>query len=110
MRPLTVDCRFRHSQSTSEGEKFVIKIPQKFALLVVALFLGSASAQVSTGLPPFGSLGGGPFDTVNLGNLNVHFSIPVLHKAGRGIPFTYDLSYDSSVWTPVMSGGITQWN
>jgi hypothetical protein len=46
---------------------------------------------------------------VNLGNLNVHFAIPVLHKAGRGIPFTYDLSYDSSVWTPVTSGSTQQW-
>ncbi len=47
---------------------------------------------------------------MNLGNLNVHFSIPVLHKAGRGgTPFIYDLSYDSSVWTPVTANGTTQW-
>jgi RHS repeat-associated protein len=46
---------------------------------------------------------------VNLGNLNVHFAIPVLHKAGRGMPFTYDLSYDSSIWTPVSSNGVMQW-
>jgi len=57
----------------------------------------------------FSSMGGGPFDWVNFGNLNVHFAIPVLHKAGRGVPFTYDLAYDSSVWTPVTSSGVTQW-
>ena len=67
--------------------------------LFIILATGLASGQVATGTPAFGSYGGGPFDTVNLGNLNVHFSIPILHKAGRGMPFNYDLSYDSSVWT-----------
>jgi len=61
----------------------------------------ASSSQVTTGAQLFGSFGGGPFDRVNLGNLNVHFSIPVVHKAGRGMPFTYDLSYDSSIWSPV---------
>lgn len=79
------------------------------AAFFIILGAGIASGQVATGTPPFGSFGGGPFDTVNLGNLNVHFAIPVLHKAGRGMPFTYDLSYDGSVWTPVVSGGVTQW-
>jgi RHS repeat-associated protein len=69
-----------------------------------------ATGQVSTGTPPYGSFGGGSFDTINLGNLNVHFSIPVLNKAGRGMPFTYDLLYDSSLWTPVTSNGVTQWD
>jgi RHS repeat-associated protein len=80
--------------------------------LVVAFFFcfHVASAQVATGRQPFGSFGGGPFDTVNLGNLNVHFSIPVLHKAGRGLPFSYDLSYDSSIWYPVTANGHTSWN
>ena len=78
---------------------------------VAAIMLLSVAgfAQVATGAPPFGSFGGGPFDTVNLGNLNVHFSVPVVHKAGRGMPFTYDLSYDSSIWTPVTSGSTTTW-
>jgi len=63
-----------------------------------------AWGQVPTGIPPHGSFSGGPFDIVNTGNLNVHFVIPVLHKAGRGVPFVYDLTYDSSVWYPVTSG------
>jgi RHS repeat-associated protein len=70
---------------------------------------GVAPAQVATGTPQWDSYGGGPFDIVNLGNLNVHFSIPILHKAGRGMPFTYDLGYDSSVWTPGASNGVYQW-
>jgi hypothetical protein len=85
------------------------------ALIGILSFAVSNSAaqmlvgQVATGTPAFGSFGGGPFDTVNLGNLNVHFTISVLNKAGRGMPFYYDLSYDSSIWTPVVSSGTTSW-
>ena len=55
-------------------------------LFIATILAGYAVAQVATGTPPFGSFGGGPFDTVNLGNLNVHFGIPVVNKAGRGMP------------------------
>ena len=61
-----------------------------------------------TGTPPFGSFAGGP-DVINLGNLNIHLDIPVLHKPGRGLNFNYDLSYDSSLWSPVTSGSNTTW-
>jgi YD repeat-containing protein len=74
--------------------------------------VGSAAGQlgqVKTGIPPFNSFGGGPFDTINLGNLNVHFAVPIVHKAGRGIPFDYDLTYDNSVWYPVGSSGNQVW-
>jgi hypothetical protein len=54
------------------------------ALLVSLLLLSLCGfAQVTTGTPPLGSFGGGPFDIVNEANLNVHFAIPVIHKAGR---------------------------
>lgn len=69
----------------------------------------SSSAQVSTGTPPFSSMGGGPFDTVNLGNLNVHFAAPVIHRAGRGMSFNYNISYDSSIWAPVTVNGNKSW-
>ncbi len=42
----------------------------------------------------------GPFDTVNNANLNVHFEIPIVNNAGRGMPFYYRLGYDSSIWYP----------
>jgi hypothetical protein len=84
-------------------------------LFLLALGLGfeglvatSASAQVQTGTPPFGSLGGGP-DVINLANLNAHLTIPVIHKPGRGTDFTYDLGYDSAVWYPVTSGSTQSW-
>src|SRR5262249_25631286 len=48
---------------------------------------------------PFGSFSGGP-DVTNLGNLNVHYTFPIFSKPGRGLPFNYALSSDSSVWYP----------
>jgi hypothetical protein len=79
-------------------------------LIVLMVFMNSfAIGQVDTGVPPFSSVGGGSFDTVNLGNLNVHFAVPTVHKAGRGMPFTYDLGYDSSVWYPTTVNGVPTW-
>src|SRR2546425_1225515 len=63
---------------------------------------GTGRAQVKTGTPPFGSFSGGP-DIINNANLNLHLSIPVRVKAGRGMPFSYVLSYDTSVWYPAGS-------
>jgi len=72
-------------------------------MLVVLATARFSLAQVATGTPPFGSFGGGPVDTINLSNLNSHVEIPVVNKAGRGLPFSYIFSYDSSVWHPVGS-------
>ena len=82
-----------------------------YSYLAFVLACAVANSQVATGVPAFGSFGGGPFDTVNLGNLNVHFAIPVLHKAGRRMSFTYDLGYDNSIWYPATcpSGTGTCW-
>src|ERR1700681_2917168 len=83
-------------------------------ITLVVLFLLSlaacpGSAQVQLGTPKYESFGGGPFDTVNLGNLNVHFSIPVLHKPGRGIPFDFDITYDSTFWQPTLINRQAYW-
>src|SRR5258708_30231783 len=83
-------------------------IASAVAVLVLLAVPMTASAQVVVGIPPFQSFGGGP-DVINLGNLNVHYSIPVFSRAGRGMPFSYGLAYDSSVWQPstswILSGG-----
>ena len=88
------------------------KIHLVLEYLVVVLFLScalSTSGQVATGTPPFGTFSRGGPDTVNLANLNAHIDVPVFHKGGRGMAFTYDLVYDSSVWTPVTVGTTTTW-
>jgi RHS repeat-associated protein len=69
------------------------------AIAATLLLSAGASGQVTTGLPPFGSFSGGPFDTVNNANLNVHFEIPIRTKSGRGLSFYYILAYDGSVWS-----------
>ncbi len=83
----------------------------KLACLFLIFSFGStiASGQVAGGTPGFGSYGGGPFDIVNLANLNVHLPITVFSKAGRGMPFNYTLGYDSSIWYPVGSSGNQSW-
>ncbi|MGO9086770.1 MAG: hypothetical protein ACLQBK_16210, partial [Candidatus Sulfotelmatobacter sp.] len=79
--------------------------------VAVTLFalLNQSPAQVPTGTPRFGSFGGGPFDVVNLGNLNAHFDIKVRTKAGRVTPFTYDITYDTSIWYPTPVNGVQTW-
>lgn len=36
--------------------------------------------------------------TVNLGSLDIHLSVPIFSKPGRGIPLNYTLEYDSQIW------------
>jgi hypothetical protein len=69
------------------------------ALFIAVLTLSIAASQAQTGVPPYQSFGGGP-DIINLSTLNVHYSIPVFSRAGRGLPFNYALAYDSSIWSP----------
>ena len=86
--------------------------PRRFLLftLVFISIAGTPSfAQVATGQPPFSSSQNSPVDSIDVANLNAHLSIPVVNKAGRGMAFSYNLVYDSSVWTPVTVGSTTTW-
>lgn len=66
--------------------------------------VGGAGSSFSTSFA-----NGGPY-VINLGNLNVHLDIPILHKPGRGgDDFNYDLGYDSSVWQPIGTSGFQSW-
>jgi RHS repeat-associated protein len=81
-----------------------------FSLIcLVAAVTTISSAQVMSGRPPFSSAMGGSVDTIDLANLNAHLTIPVLQKAGRGMPFNYLIQYDSSIWQPVDVSGVTTW-
>lgn len=82
--------------------------PNVLTLTFAVLSVTPSLAQPSTGTPPFGSFSGSP-DVLNLGNLNSHWDIPIRNKAGRGTNFNYDLTYDSSIWYPVVSGSTTTW-
>ncbi|HET6841442.1 MAG TPA: RHS repeat-associated core domain-containing protein [Candidatus Angelobacter sp.] len=80
-------------------------------LVTIAVLLMSACAiaQIATDPQPFASYGGGPFDLVNLGSLNVNFNIPIVQKTGRGAPFFYNLSYNNLIWSPVTVNGARVW-
>jgi RHS repeat-associated protein len=75
----------------------------------VLIAVPTIQGQVATGTYIYGTYDTLGIDTVNVGNLNVHFSIPILNKAGRGLPFNYDLTYDSSVWYPATVNGVQVW-
>ncbi|MGD0733375.1 MAG: RHS repeat-associated core domain-containing protein [Terracidiphilus sp.] len=77
-----------------------------FALILSA---SAALGQVATGTYPYGTFDAPGVDTINVGNLNVHLSLPVLNKAGRGLPFFYNLNFDSSVWYPAPVSGVNTW-
>lgn len=81
-----------------------------FCIFVFLLTSGELVAQTQTavGTPAFGSYTSGS-DVINLGNLNMHFTIPIRHKSGRGKDFNYDLTYDSSVWYPASVSGALYW-
>lgn len=76
---------------------------------IVADFPTVALAQSGTGVYPYGAYDSLGFDTINVGNLNVHFALPIINKPGRGQPFYYNLAYDGLVWTPVTVSGTTVW-
>src|ERR1700728_1102203 len=86
--------------------KALLRLAVFFAILISTHLL---VAQVATGTYPYGTYDSASVDTINVGNLNVHFAIPILNKAGRGMPFTYALSYDSSIWMPESVSGVWEW-
>ena len=78
-------------------------------LLLLPLLQGFGRAQVN-GLYDFGPFDSPGFDTINRGNLNTHFSIPIFSKPGRGGDnFTYSLNYDGLIWVPTGSTGSQTW-
>jgi len=71
-------------------------------------FTGFAQAP-GTGLYALGSFDNRGFDAVNIGNLNVHFQIPIVNKAGRGTGFQYNIVYDGLLWAPSDALGNSYW-
>jgi YD repeat-containing protein len=80
-----------------------------FAALLVVVPSVALQAQTATGVYAYGAFDTLGVDTINIGNLNTHLAFPILNKPGRGLPLSYNLTYDSTVWTPVTSGGSTTW-
>ena len=72
------------------------------AVATALLSCAVISAQtVGTGAYPFASFDTRGFDSVNIGNLNTRFNIPIVSKPGRGLPFNYSIQNEGLIWTPV---------
>jgi RHS repeat-associated protein len=69
----------------------------------------AAAQNLGTGLYAFGSFDSRGFDSVNIGNLNTHFEIPIVNKQGRGLPFNYSLVYEGLVWSSSTNSGTGYW-
>src|SRR6267154_1695089 len=79
------------------------RISIKILLALITIVAGTQIARtfdlVGRGLPPFGSFSGGPFDIVNNANLNVHMTLPIVAKQGRGLPFDFKEGFESwALW------------
>src|SRR5258708_2733853 len=74
---------------------------KKLTLLIwLCIIPGYLNAQnTGIGVLPFGSYTRGGFDTINNQNLNVMFAIPIVSSAGRGQPLSFNLSYNSQIYT-----------
>src|SRR5260370_4415604 len=77
-------------------------------VLIALLWTQRGHSQVDTGLPPFASFAGGPFDQINLHDINIHFDLGVTSKAGRGMSAEGGMTYDSSIWFPQVINGVLQ--
>ena len=88
------------SSATASANNFSFFPVSIFLIMLMLIWLQVAAAQ-NTGFPPFNSFQNAQFDSINLANLNIHFGADIEHKAGRGTPFDYVLSYDSLIWTIV---------
>lgn len=55
-------------------------------LSISALAIPICAQSVATGAPPFSTMQSVPEGQINLANLNVHLVIPIVRKAGVGMP------------------------
>lgn len=80
------------------------------SLYILILCTSTLWSQVARGTYPYGTFDKKGFDTINVGNLNTRFAVPILSKAGRGgMNLYYNLSYDGSVWYPTGVAGSQLW-
>ena len=81
----------------------------KNSLLAFLLLYGSLGTTLAQNIggagPQVGETSNGE---VSLDTLNVHLAIPIVSKAGIGVPVSVVMTYDSNVWYPVV-GGYAYW-
>jgi RHS repeat-associated protein len=89
-----------------------MKNVSRFAATTIMFLCGvipTLAQNTGTGVQSYGSYTQGSVDTVNNQNLNVRAEFQVGSVKGRGVNFSYSVSNDSQIWTPVTSGTTTSW-
>jgi RHS repeat-associated protein len=79
------------------------------AVSLVAFGYRGVAQAPATGLYPWGTFDSRGFDTINVGNLNMHFEIPIVNKPGRGQGFDYRIVYEGLIWSPSNANGSGTW-
>jgi hypothetical protein len=84
---------------------------KKIIWIAIVIFTACASRaqDPGTGAYAFASIDNRGFDAVNLGNLNTRFTIPIISRTGRGLPFVYTIQNEGLIWQPVTNGSTTVW-
>jgi hypothetical protein len=80
-----------------------IAIPQSLPRAARVLLLSCALLSATAGFTQYmGGSGVQPTEATNgevsLDTLNIHIDIPIVNKAGVGMPFSFGLHYNSNVW------------
>jgi hypothetical protein len=84
----------------------------KKLLIALSIVWTACAAQAQapgTGAYAYASFDNRGFDSVNLGNLNTRFTISIVNRAGRGLPFNYVIQNEGLIWNPVSNGSTTVW-
>ncbi len=79
------------------------------AMAAVMTCVSMLAQAPGTGAYPFAAFDNRGFDSVNVGNLNTRFNIPIVNRAGRGLGFNYAIQYEGLIWNPVNNGSTTVW-
>jgi hypothetical protein len=73
---------------------------KSFALgaLILSMAVGAIAQNSGSanGVQPFES----QTNEISLDTLNIHLDIPIVDKAGVGLPFSFALHYNSNFWYP----------
>lgn len=85
------------------------RLVRLFCACLLSVSSLAIAQNLGTGLYGFGSFDSKGFDSINLGNLNTHFEIPLVNKPGRGLAFNYAFAYDGLVWSSSTSMGSGYW-
>jgi len=86
------------------------RLAKYWFLIFISLFSLEAIGQQSNLPPAPGNLPGeAQYQEVSIDTLNIHLDIPIVFKAGIGLPFSFGLHYNNNIWSP-FNPNLVQWS